>query len=146
MPATAEPFLPHYLLPMLVKRVLFHHLIKLWDMGCMAPWFVTYLSADTLCKPRTPAKTWECRVDTVAGIFVNKVAKVLNSFVFSSIIVQSGKLDQLSHECDGTVDAHLPNVSGYFVLYWGLKTNSHLDVERLLQQRPQLGHPQIRAF
>lgn len=43
---------------------------------------------------------------------MNKIAKVVDSFVFACIVVQSGKLDQLSHDRDCAVNAHLPNISG----------------------------------
>lgn len=44
---------------------------------------------------------------------MNKIAKVVDSFVFSRVVVQGGELDQLSHYRDGAIDTHLPNVSEY---------------------------------
>jgi hypothetical protein len=95
------------LFPRLLQRVLFHHLVKLGDMSGVAPRLVSHLPSDAFRKPRTPTKTWESFVDAIASIFVDEITKVLDAFVFASVIVQGGQLDQLSHHCDRTIDAHL---------------------------------------
>ena len=76
-----------------VKRVLFHLLVKLRDMGGVAPRFVSYLTTDTLCEPRTPAQTWKGCINAVASIFMHEIAKVVDSVVFARVVVQSGELD-----------------------------------------------------
>jgi hypothetical protein len=98
------------LFPLLLKRVLFHHLVKVGDMSGMAPRFVSYFPSDAFREPCTPTETWESFVDAIASIFMNEITEVLDAFVFASVIVQGGQLDQLSHHCDRTIDTHL---SGY---------------------------------
>jgi hypothetical protein len=94
-PAAAWPFLPWKpaLFPWLLKRILFHHLVKLGDMSGVAPWLVSYFPSDALCKPRTPTETWKSFVNAIASIFVDEITEVLDAFVFASVIVQGGQLD-----------------------------------------------------
>lgn len=90
-----------------MKSVGFHLLVKVRDVSSVAPRLVSFLLTNNLRKPRTPTNAWVSLVDVITRGFVGDVAKAVDTLVLANIVVQSGELNQLSHENSSTIDAHV---------------------------------------
>ena len=93
--------LTHASLPWPLQSVGLHLGIKVRNVSGVAPRLEANLLANSVRKPVSPAEARECHVHAVTSSLVNEAAKL------SNVVIERGKLDQLAHESNGTIDAHI---------------------------------------
>lgn len=76
-------------------------------MSGVAPWLVPFFLPNCLSEPVTPTEAREGFVNLITCSFVDKAAKVLDSIVFTNIVIQRSELNQLAHEGDGSINTHV---------------------------------------